>query len=472
MRITPTAGAGRVLLPCVLVAILLTLFMPCAPRATAAPDSTGREVTFTGGAGLTLHGTVISPAATNSDTPGIVLVGGSGPGPREEYRREAEAFAAAGITVLIYDKRTDGYSRTHRDFGLLADDALGAVRYLRDQPGVRRDMVGLWGFSEGGWVAPLAASRSDDIAFLITLGASGYDPLRTQTWYLANRLRHRGDRSALIDALAGPAARLLAGTGLFAAADFDPLPVLHRVHVPILGLWGDHDVQEPPVESAAIFQRSLTADPSVTLRFLTAASHNGRSTVTGFDRVGPTYDRPIPPGDFAPGYLDTMTDWLHRVAAGTPPESSAAPAPAQPTASRDPGRDPWTSPGIQAAVIILLLVAFLAYLPISRTGKRIRGTRPLALFGLTSVLGTIAYLLWIYATGGNSPGPIVLARPLPWLVLQLLAVGTVVALALTLYNTVRSRAALTAIHRRGLALLIPAGFVWLAWAPTWGLLFR
>ncbi|MEC3952545.1 prolyl oligopeptidase family serine peptidase [Nocardia sp. CDC153] len=469
MRISPTARAGRVLLPCAFVAVFLALFIPYAPYAAATPDPAGQEASFVGGAGLTLHGTVIRPATTTSDTPGIVLVGGSGPGPREEYRREAEAFAAAGITVLIYDKRTDGYSLTHRDLGLLADDALAAVRYLRDQPGVRRDMVGLWGFSEGGWVAPLAASRSDDIAFLITLGASGYPPLRTQTWYLANLLRQHGDHSALIDGISGPAARIMAATGLFPAADFDPVPVLHRVHVPVLALWGDHDVQDPPAENAAILRRALEADPSVTIRFLTNGSHNGRATTTGFDRIGPTYARPVPSGDFAPGYLDTMTDWLHRVAAGNPPESSAAPSPTQQAESRDPGHDLWTSPGIQGAVVVLLILAFLAYLPISLTSKGIRGARTLALAGPISLLGTVAYIVWIYATGAKSLGPAVVGRPVPWLILQLLALATVAALAVTLITTIRTRAT---THRLGLALLIPAGFVWLAWALTWGLLAR
>ncbi|WP_084477627.1 hypothetical protein [Nocardia jejuensis] len=92
-----------------LILLMLTLSILPSSRADAATpfDCTGftcADVTFTGGGGLTLRGTVIGPIGPSSQTPGIVLVGGSGPGPRTEYQYEARAFAAAGITTLVYDK--------------------------------------------------------------------------------------------------------------------------------------------------------------------------------------------------------------------------------------------------------------------------------------------------------------------------------------------------------------------------------
>ncbi|MVU81269.1 alpha/beta hydrolase [Nocardia sp. ET3-3] len=477
MQSQPTAGAGRVLLPCALLAMLIAVLIP-PTAATATPDTTGQEVTFTGGGGLTLHGTVISPATPHSDSPGIVLVGGSGPGPRQEYRREAEAFAAMGMTVLTYDKRTDGYSKTHRDLGLLADDALGAVELLRTLPGVRPDRVGLWGFSEGGWVTPLAASRSADVAFLITLGAPGYTPLRTQTWYLANRLRHQGVDAALATTISGPAARLIDGSGFFPAADFDPLPALHTLRIPVLAIWGRHDVQSPPAESSAVLRDALTADPSVTIRFVDG-SHNGRTTTDGFDRTGASYEPPIPRGDFAPGYLDTMSTWLQQVSNGTPPASSAAEPPAQDGDSHDPGHSWWSAPGTQAIALGLLVVVFIGYLAISFANKGIRtarsarrGPRWLAATGLLATLATVLYVFSIFATSAQALGPIVFERPLPWLGLQLLALVTTALLLVTTLTTVRPRTPLTGTHRAALTVLTCTGFVWLGWTLSWGLLFR
>lgn len=131
-------------------ALVGALLLLAAPVAYAGGDGLVRqEVTFRGGGGLVLHGTVLSKDGASGPGPGIVLVGGSGAGPREEYRQEAEAFARAGITTLVYDKRTVGYSRLHVYFGLLADDALAGVRLLQSRNTVNPRQVGMWGFSEG-----------------------------------------------------------------------------------------------------------------------------------------------------------------------------------------------------------------------------------------------------------------------------------------------------------------------------------
>lgn len=452
------------------VLILAPPFLPTG-SADAAPSSGGPDVTFTGGEGLTLHGAVVAPATPHSDTPGIVLVGGSGPGPRAEYRAEAAAFAAAGITTLIYDKRTTGYSHTHRDFSLLADDALGAVETLRHTPGVRADQVGLWGFSEGGWVAPLAASRSGDVAFLITLGAPGFTPLRTQTWSLAETLRHHGDTGSLAATVAGPAARLLGETGIFPEAAFDPLPALRRVHIPVLALWGDHDVQVPPAESAAVLRNTLTASPSVTIRFITGGAHGGRMTTDGFDRLGAAPDPGAPPGAFAPGYLDTMTTWVHQVAAGAPPASTADRPPVQNASSIDPGHGWWSSARTQSIVLVTLILVFLAYPLMSFGDHRSRiarwSARWLAVSALVTLVATVVYAESILATDAQTVGPVAVSRPVVWPALQSLALITVALLAVTVTTVVRGRTA--AVPRIRLGVLLVAACAWVAWAITWGL---
>ncbi|QIS11516.1 alpha/beta hydrolase family protein [Nocardia arthritidis] len=453
----------RSLRPLLLASVLFTVLLAPAAAAEPAPAAQSTDVTFTGGGGTTLHGSVIASAATPSGAPGIVLVGGAGSGPRTEYLAEARAFAAAGITALIYDKRTTGYSRTHRDFDLLADDALAAVETLRHTPGVRADQVGLWGFSEGGWVAPAVAARSADVAFLITLGAPGFTPLRTQTWSLAETLRHHGDTGPLAGVVAGPAARLLGETGAFPEAAFDPLPGLRGVHVPVLALWGARDVQVPPAESAAVLRDSLTASPSVTIRFVAGGAHNGRSTTDGFDRPGAAAGPGAPRGAFAPGYLDTMTGWVNQVANAAAPVSSAEPVPAQARSSTDPGHGWWASAWVQLVVFAAVLAGFLASLFMNR---RLGSARPSALFGLLSLVATVVYVESILAQSARTVGPVVAGRPLIWLILQGLAILTVALLAVTAAAAVRDRAAAS---RAGLVVLLAAGSAWLAWAITWGL---
>ncbi len=82
----------------------------------------------------------------------------------------ARHFARAGFACLSWDKPGVGKStgdymtQTLRD---RADEALAAVRYVRGRKEIRGDRIGLWGHSQGGMVAPLAASLSDDVAFVI-----------------------------------------------------------------------------------------------------------------------------------------------------------------------------------------------------------------------------------------------------------------------------------------------------------------
>lgn len=447
-----------------------TLLLLAAPMAYARGDGLVRQnVTFRGGGGLVLHGTVLSRDGAPGPEPGIVLVGGSGSGPREEYRQEAEAFARAGITTLVYDKRTVGYSLLHRDFGLLADDALAGVRLLQSRTGVNPRRVGLWGFSEGGWVAPLAASRSTDVAFVVTIGGSGYDPLRTETWNLATHLRHQGVGGSFRRTVAGPAAQFLGSTGLFPAAGYDPLPVLEQLHrTPVLALWGDHDTQVPPQESARIFREALAraGNRHAVIGFVAGGAHNGHRTSDGFDRIGGPLFHGKKLGELTPRYAQTMTSWVRAVAAGRPPASSAAPAPGQALATTPvPGHAwyAWLAPA-------LLLLGFAAY-PVSallRRGPVLRPVRWLAGLGLLAVVATVACSIAVFVAGNGAVAPVVWGRPALWLVAQGLAVAVVVsagvsAVALRRRRLTSSWAAWLRLAPVGLAAV---GFV--PWAVWWG----
>ncbi|MEV4432865.1 prolyl oligopeptidase family serine peptidase [Streptomyces sp. NPDC049585] len=457
------------------------VLLPAAPARADGDGLVREEVSFTGGGGLTLHGTVLTSATARGARPGIVLIGGSGAGPREEYRQEAEAFARAGITTLVHDKRTTGYSTMHRDFGLLAEDALAGVRLLRGRAGVDPRHVGLWGFSEGGWVAPLAASRSSDVAFVITIGGSGYSPLRTQTWNLDTHLRHRGITGHFPKAVAGPAAGLTASLGVFPAADYDPLPALQRLqHTPVLALWGQYDNQVPPRESAQTFRRTLAAagNQHTVIGFVPGAAHNGHRTSDGFDRIGGPLHHGKRLGDLPPGYAATMTSWVGEVAADRPPVSRAATAPLQPIASTPVagGRYAWLAPA-------LLLLGFAAHPAgglLRRLGGR-RRTHPasprsavllrwLAGLGVVEVAGALLCPLAVLAAGDATASPVLAGRPVTWLLLQGLAVGLLVLAAVTAATAWRERRTMGRAwrFRTLLTLATTAGFT--LWAVWWGLL--
>src|SRR5918992_1154469 len=266
------------------------------------------------GAGLNLPATLHVPANAPPGLPGMVLVHGAGPGPRERLRAEAEAFARAGIATLTYDKRTAGYSLTQRSYSQLAADAIAAATLLRGRAEVDPAKVGIWGLSEGGWVAPLAAARDPQTAFLVVVGANGVAPLRQQTWADASRMEHFGVRGSLVDASSRTLYRLIAGMGMFPEPDYDPGPPLRALTLPVLGIWGALDRATPPVESVAAYQAFLdqAGNQHYTLRTIGGAEHALRASATGYDRSE----------EFAPGYVDLVGSWVADVAAGrTPPTS-------------------------------------------------------------------------------------------------------------------------------------------------------
>ena len=152
---------------------------PQDPRAEAPYGS--EEVRFRGD-GVELAGTLTLPPGPGP-FPAVALLSGSGAQNRDgelmghrPFLVLADHLTRRGIAVLRADDRGVGGSEgnlaqaTSSD---LAGDALAAVRYLRSRREVAWRRIGLLGHSEGGLVAPLAASRSSDVRFLVLLAAPG-----------------------------------------------------------------------------------------------------------------------------------------------------------------------------------------------------------------------------------------------------------------------------------------------------------
>lgn len=118
--------------------------------------------------GARLYGRLHLPDG-NPPYAAVVLVQGSGDDPGTEWLYSGDFFVANGFAVLAYDKRGSGQSEGDFTFNFeqLADDAGVVARHLADHPEVDPDRVGLVGYSQGAWVAPLAASRHDVVSFVI-----------------------------------------------------------------------------------------------------------------------------------------------------------------------------------------------------------------------------------------------------------------------------------------------------------------
>ncbi|NUW33767.1 prolyl oligopeptidase family serine peptidase [Nonomuraea sp. SMC257] len=448
-------------------------------RAPGVPgDLKAVEVTFTGDGGLVMHGTVLSPARGGGarPRPGIVLIHGAGTGtPRTKLMGEAVEFARRGLSVLVYDKRSVGYSLFERSYAQLAGDALGAVAALREQPGVDPAKVGVWGLSEGGWVAPMAAARSRDVAFVVLVGANSQQPLLQQAWAVHAGLRAAGVRGRLVDGTEPDLYRVLADGELFPEPYYDPAPTIAAVRQPVLAVWGVHDLLTPARESSAGFAEALRrgGNDHLTVRYFADADHAAHRTPDrGVTRLP----------ELAPGYADLVGSWVTDVTSGRPPVSgTSGPAPVQavPTVPVPPV-DWWEAADVQAGALVVMLAGFAAY-PLAALARRVRGrsrrpvsaaARLLSAGGLTVVLGSFGYVMYAVMTGAKlgSPGPLVAGRPVVWLALQALAVACVVATAVTGLAWWRGRAGVTAGERVRLAALTAGGLVLVPWGLYWGLL--
>lgn len=452
-------------------AVLAVASMTSSAVSAAATERAGDVVAFEGAGGTTLHGTWVVPAAEPGDAgwPAMVLVHGSGRGERDELMPLAEEFAAQGIATLVYDKRTEGYSQFERDYRMLAEDAMAAVLTLRERDDIDPERVGVWGVSEGGWVAPLAASRSDRIDFVILVAANGGPPVEQEQWSVATALDHAGVRGSLVRAYSQTWLRQATGTGLFAEAFHDPVPVIQEIDQPVLALWGEYDRLTPPGESLATFQETFERNghASYTLRIVPDADH----------RLHQTPDQGFTSGDeFAPGHVELVASWIDGLADGAP-ASRADPAPAQErhTVTIEPlawYESPWLVFGAFGLFVVASAGYALVALVRRASGRRspavVKPARWLAAAMLLASFGTLVTFGVLMAA--QVVGPVVAGRPLVWLAVQLLALAAVAGLVATGAGWWTKRADVARSEAVRLGLVVVAGLAFVPWALYWGLL--
>lgn len=154
------------------------------------------EVTFVSGL-LQLSGTVLLPKG-DGPFPAVVFLHGSGESTRDQNLWRAKKFVKQGYIALIYDKRGTGESEGTKDdwrffsFDSLAQDAVAAIDYLKTRPDVKKEKIGLLAASQSGWVAPLAATKSRDISFLVIISASVSTVAEDRLFERAARLTSEG----------------------------------------------------------------------------------------------------------------------------------------------------------------------------------------------------------------------------------------------------------------------------------------
>lgn len=134
-----------------------------------AKSNTLKRITFIkthvkfSSANTTLMGELLEPAQLkDNNAPLLIMVHGSEMEPAIGSSRSM-LFSAMGIRVFVYDKRGTGQSDGlyTQNFELLADDAVAAMQRAKEIARGRFGKAGFYGVSQGGWVAPLASTRTN-----------------------------------------------------------------------------------------------------------------------------------------------------------------------------------------------------------------------------------------------------------------------------------------------------------------------
>ncbi|GAB3254824.1 hypothetical protein GCM10027296_23330 [Chitinimonas naiadis] len=111
--------------------------------------------------GTRLAGRLVMPKG-HGKVPVVVLVHGAEFDAARDVYALQRMFPAAGIGAFVYDKRGTGASggTYSQNFDLLASDVVKATEVARRLAGKRAGRVGYQAGSQGGWVAPIAATRT------------------------------------------------------------------------------------------------------------------------------------------------------------------------------------------------------------------------------------------------------------------------------------------------------------------------
>ena len=167
------------------------------------------------GAGIvTRH---VSAVRNYDPRPLVVFVHGSESTPTIGWSPYPYLFAAQGVDVVVYDKRGTGRSTgTYtQNFHVLADDAATVAGAARHRYGDKVSRFGYFGGSQGGWVAPLAASRTGADFLVVGFGLV-LSPLEEDAEQVFEELRRAGHGQDVIAKARG----LTEATGRVVASGF------------------------------------------------------------------------------------------------------------------------------------------------------------------------------------------------------------------------------------------------------------
>ena len=279
-----------------------------------------------------------------SPSPVVIGVHGAEGGTRDFhlFRHLEATLPPAGIGTLLFDRRGEGASTgdaASAGYEQLAADVQAWLLHLAADARIDPGRIGLWGISQGGWIAPLAAAGSNEAAFLVAVSSAGVAPGAQMDFAVRALLREAGHgdeaveralalRRALDDVSVGrmpvaeaqalldravdepwfglafvPPDASLVDASWAEEMEFDIRPALRRLELPVLLFFGEHDRWIPVAESADVWRAELGPDADLTVVSLPGTGHAATFAADPSDW--------LEHGTVSPDYEQALLAWLN-----------------------------------------------------------------------------------------------------------------------------------------------------------------
>ena len=310
------------------------------------------DTVFQGRGGTKLAGRLVLPKGDDT-VPIVVLVhGAERDSARDSYALQ-RLLPAENVGAFVYDKRGTGGSagKYTQDFDTLADDAVAAMREAKRIAGTRCARIGYQGGSQGGWVAPMAATRAPVDFVIVSFGLAvsvidedqeevalemrlkghsqeeiskaleiasaaeavfesnfteGFDRLDAlkakygnESWY---KDVHGNYTHFILPYTAAEAREKFKDSLPGTPFRYDPMPTLRAVKTPQLWILGEDDLEAPSAETSRRLKMLIVEGKPITLALFPHAEHG--MTEYEIDSRGERVST-----RYAPGYFAMMRDF-------------------------------------------------------------------------------------------------------------------------------------------------------------------
>jgi dienelactone hydrolase len=314
------------------------------PRDFPAPPyarrETFREEAFTLGAGgdWPLPGTLALPKG-KGPFPAVVLLHGSGPndrdetlGPNKPLRDLAWGLASKGIAVLRFDKRSRVHGKKIKPSITIKeeviDDALLAIKQVRDHKEIDPKRVFVLGHSLGGVVAPRVGELAPELRGVIVMAGNTRPledlileqfryrfsleggPTKEQKEHLERLEKQVGKARDPKLSAETPASELPLGIPApywLALRSYDPMATAAKLVMPLLILQGERDYQVT-MEDFTGWKKALARRKDVTLKSYPSLNH---LFIQGKGKATP--DEYFKQGHVAEEVIDDVAGWVKKL---------------------------------------------------------------------------------------------------------------------------------------------------------------